>query len=159
MLHDSIYMKFQTHLRKKKNQNRGDRTDWKGQAGTFWGDANVLQRDGLALHRCKVTCQNSSNGSLLELYLMVWVLKCLGVICTNVCNLLHMHPPEKVGGGRGNLDRKRNSEAEMEFLKRVESRWWIQFFWLFYMSQILKKKSWKNLLKVKSATESKLPAY
>lgn len=77
-LHDSIYMKFQTHLWKKNHQNGGDRTDWKGQAGTFWGDANVLQCDGPALHRCKVIYQNSSNGSVLELYLMVWVLKYLG---------------------------------------------------------------------------------
>ena len=56
---------------KEKKSEWGDRTDWKGQEGTFWGDANVLQCDGLALDRCKITCQNSSNDSLLELYLMV----------------------------------------------------------------------------------------
>ena len=56
---------------KEKKSEWGDRTDWKRQEGTFWGDANVLQCDGLALDRCKITCQNSSNGSLLELYLMV----------------------------------------------------------------------------------------
>lgn len=99
MLHDSIYMKFHTHLWKKKNQNRGDRTDWKGQAGTFWGDAYVLPTwwactTQVQSHLPKLTqwftFRTLSNGTSAGVF---------GVICINVCNLLHMHPLKKWGGG------------------------------------------------------------
>lgn len=35
-----------------KIQNKGERVDWERQAGSFWGDINVQQHDGAALHRC-----------------------------------------------------------------------------------------------------------
>lgn len=36
----------------EKIQSKGERVDWEGQAGSFWGDINGQQHDGAALHRC-----------------------------------------------------------------------------------------------------------
>lgn len=83
-------------MKKYTYQTKGERADWERQAGPFWDDANDLQHDGFALPRC-IHLSKLKTHPIIHLAfmpfrtLMVCMLKCLGMICTDACNLLHTH--------------------------------------------------------------------
>lgn len=88
-----IWSSTLTYERKKSEP--GWQNSLKGQAGTFWGDADVLPTwwactTQVQSHLPKLTqwftFRTLSNGTSAGVF---------GVICINVCNLLHMHPLKK----------------------------------------------------------------